>query len=74
MLKKRGYCMSEKDLPKTYTAEEVAKVLNYKSVETIRRLIKNKKISAVRIGGRYVITEETLQRLLKGEIDAGEDQ
>ncbi len=66
--------MSEKDLPKTYTAEEVAKVLNYKSVETIRRLIKNKKISAVRIGGRYVITEETLQRLLKGEIDAGEDQ
>jgi excisionase family DNA binding protein len=58
----------ERKLPVTYTAQDVAKILN-RRVETIRRLINQKKIPAVKIGGQYVITEETLQRLLRGEID-----
>jgi len=61
----------DKRLPVTYTPEDLAKILN-RRVETIRRLINQKKIPAVKIGGRYVITEEVLQKLLKGEIDTEE--
>ncbi len=61
--------MSRKDLPVTYTPDELATILN-RSVESIRRLIKDGKIPAVKIGGRYVITEEILQKLLRGEISA----
>ena len=59
--------MSHKDLPVTYTPDELARILN-RSVESVRRLIKDGKIPAVKIGGRYVITEDTLQKLLRGEI------
>ena len=65
--------MSQKDLPKTYTVEEVARILNYKSAESVRRLIKSNKIPAIRVGGRYLITEENLQKLLKGEIQPEDD-
>jgi excisionase family DNA binding protein len=61
--------MSRKDLPVTYTPDELARILN-RSVESIRRLIKDGKIPAVKIGGRYVITDEILQKLLRGEISA----
>ena len=61
--------MSRKDLPVTYTPDELATILN-RSVESIRRLIKDGKIPAVKIGGRYVITDEILQKLLRGEISA----
>jgi excisionase family DNA binding protein len=54
--------------------EEVARILNYKSAESVRRLIKSNKIPAIRVGGRYLITEENLQKLLKGEIQPEDDE
>jgi len=61
------------NLPVTYTVEDVAKILN-RSVQTIRKLIKDGVIPAPKIGGRYVIKAETLQKLLDGEIDTGEEE
>lgn len=60
--------MSQSNLPQIYTVEEVAKYLR-KSKQTIRKLVKQGKIPAVKIGGSWMITETTLQRLLAGEID-----
>jgi excisionase family DNA binding protein len=60
------------DLPKTYTVEEIQRILHYKSPESVRRLIKNGTIPAIRVGGKYLVTEETLQKILKGEISADE--
>jgi len=57
------------NLPVTYTVEQVAQIL-HRTPETIRRLINQGKIPAAKIGGRFVITEETLQKLLRGEIKA----
>jgi len=54
--------------------EEVARILNYKSAESVRRLIKSNKIPAIRVGGRYLITEENLQKPLKGEIQPEDDE
>jgi excisionase family DNA binding protein len=58
----------EKQLPVTYTVQEIAKIL-HRTPQTIRRLIKDGKLPAVRVGGGYLITDETLQKLLRGEID-----
>ena len=65
--------MSDKDLPKTYTVEEIQRILHYKSPESVRRLIKNGRIPAIRVGGKYLVTEETLQKILKGEISADDE-
>jgi len=65
--------MPDKELPRTYTVEEVAKILNYKNPESVRRLIKAGKIPAIRVGGRYLVTDETLQRLLRDEINTDDD-
>lgn len=59
--------MSNQDLPVTYTVEDVGRIL-HRSPETIRRLIKDGAIPAVKVGGRYVVTKETLDKLLRGEI------
>ncbi|MBV9689196.1 MAG: helix-turn-helix domain-containing protein [Ktedonobacteraceae bacterium] len=59
----------DKKLPVTYTVAEVSKIL-HRTPQTIRRLIKENKLPAVRVGGGYLITEETLQKLLSGEIKA----
>lgn len=64
----RDRVMSQSNLPQIYTVEEVAKYLR-KSKQTIRKLVKQGKIPAVKIGGSWMITETTLQRLLAGEID-----
>jgi excisionase family DNA binding protein len=61
----------ERHLPVTYTVAEVAKIL-HRTPQTIRRLIKEGKLPAVRVGGGYLITDETLQKLLRGEIDMGD--
>jgi excisionase family DNA binding protein len=55
-------------LPAMYTVDEVAKILR-RSPQTIRKLIKRKKIPAVRVGGGWLVSETTLQRLINGEID-----
>jgi excisionase family DNA binding protein len=58
----------KKNLPVTYTVSEVAKIL-HRTPQTIRRMIKENKLPAIRVGGGYLITDETLQKLLRGEID-----
>ncbi len=58
----------EKKLPVTYTVSEVSKIL-HRTPQTIRRMIKENKLPAIRVGGGYLITDETLQKLLRGEID-----
>ncbi len=61
----------EKKLPVTYTVAEVAKIL-HRTPQTIRRMIKENKLPAVRVGGGYLITDDVLQKLLRGEIDIKE--
>ena len=58
----------EKKLPVTYTVSEVSKIL-HRTPQTIRRMIKENKLPAIRVGGGYLITDETLQKLLRGEIE-----
>ncbi len=55
------------ELPVTYTTAEVSKII-HRTEETVRRLIKEGKIPAVRVGGRYLVTKETVDKLLRGDI------
>jgi excisionase family DNA binding protein len=52
--------------PKLYTVEEIARILK-KHPDTIRRLIRQKKIPARKIGGTWYVSEETLQRLISSD-------
>ncbi len=53
---------------KLYTVEDVAKLLK-KHPDTIRRLIRQKKIPARKIGGSWYITAETLEKLLTTDVE-----
>jgi len=57
-----------KGLPRTYTVSEVAEML-HRTPQTIRRLIKENKLPALRVGGGYLITQETIEKILSGELD-----
>jgi excisionase family DNA binding protein len=57
-----------KGLPRTYTVSEVGQIL-HRTEQTIRRMIKEKKLPAIRIGGGYIITQETIDKILSGEIE-----
>jgi excisionase family DNA binding protein len=46
-----------------YTTEEIADILKMK-VTTIRALIRDKKLPAIKIGTEYRITEEDLKKFL----------
>lgn len=46
-----------------YTVEETAEILSI-SIQSVRKLIKNKKLYAVRIGHVYRIPYETLKSLI----------
>lgn len=48
---------------KTYTVEEATEILKV-SVSTLRRWIREGKVKTSRIGRRYLITEEEINRLL----------
>src|SRR5437763_14995426 len=52
----------------TFSVEEVAKILHV-SIITVRRLIREGKLKAFRmsVAGPYRITQEELDRLIKGE-------
>lgn len=55
-------------MTKLYTTEEVAEILKY-DVQTIRRFIREGKLSAHKIGKEYRIEEEDFEVLLKKEAD-----
>lgn len=57
-----------KGMTKLYTTEEVAEILKY-DVQTIRRFIREEKITAYKVGKEYRIKEEDLEIFLKKEAD-----
>ena len=57
-----------KGMTKLYTTEEVADILKY-DVQTIRRFIREGKITAYKVGKEYRIKEEDLDIFLKKEAD-----
>ena len=58
--------MSELPPIKVYTVKELAKIFN-KDPETIRRWIKSGYLPAVKMGGSYVVEDETLRAILRGK-------
>lgn len=53
-------------MTKLYTTEEVAEILKY-DVQTIRRLIREGKISAYKVGREYRIEEKDFKKFLERE-------
>lgn len=51
---------------KVYTVEEVAKMVG-STDRTIRNYIKNKRIKAVKVGNKYIISEDNLKLFINGE-------
>lgn len=48
----------------TYTVKELRPILK-KSEKTIREYITNKKLKAIYLGNKYVITEDSLNQFIK---------
>lgn len=48
-----------------YTAEEVAEKLRM-HVESVRRLIRQNKISAIKRGNKWLISSEALEKYIRG--------
>ncbi|PKE20732.1 helix-turn-helix domain-containing protein [Macrococcoides caseolyticum] len=51
---------------KTYTVDEVAKMLDC-TERTIRNYIKAGKIKAVKMGRKYIISEDNYKKFINGE-------
>lgn len=49
-----------------YTVKEVSKKLNT-TVRTIREYIKNGKINAIKVGNKYIISEENYRNFVNGK-------
>jgi excisionase family DNA binding protein len=49
-----------------YTLEEVAEILKV-SVQTIRKLIAEKKLRAFRVGGQWRVRKEDLDKYIEGQ-------
>jgi len=50
--------------PTFYTTEEVAKLLKI-SAKTVREMIKDKRLQAVRVGKEYRITEDQIRQYVE---------
>ena len=51
---------------KTYTVEEVSKQLDI-SPRTVREYIRKGKLKAVKIGNKYIISEDNYRRFVNGD-------
>ncbi|WP_210123649.1 MULTISPECIES: helix-turn-helix domain-containing protein [unclassified Staphylococcus] len=51
---------------KTYTVEEVAEMLGV-SARTIREYIRKEKIKAVKVGNKYIISEDNYRKFVNGD-------
>lgn len=58
--------MENNNMPKIYDIMEVAELLHV-TRRTMYNYLRNGKITAVKIGGRWKITQEQLNALLNGE-------
>ena len=47
-----------------YTTKEISCILGL-SIKTIQKLIREKQLQAYRVGGRYLVSEETLKEYIK---------
>lgn len=54
------------NIPETFTVDEVAKALKLHAY-TVRRLVREKKIPAIKIGGQWRFKEEDITHLLTGK-------
>ena len=48
---------------KFYTTKEISCILGL-SIKTIQKLIREKQLQASRVGGRYLVSEETLKEYI----------
>lgn len=48
---------------KFYTTKEISCILGL-SIKTIQKLIREKQLQAYRVGGRYLVSEETLRGVM----------
>ena len=53
-------------IPEVYTVEEVASALKLNPY-TVRRLVREKKIRAIKIGGHWRFKKDDIKRLLTGK-------
>ncbi len=53
---------------KFYNVEALSKMLSI-PVETVRAYIRRNRLKAIKIGKRYLVSEENLQKFLDGEDD-----
>lgn len=51
-----------------YNAETLAEMLNIPA-DTVRKYIRQGRIKAIRVGKRYLVSEENLDKFLDGEVD-----
>lgn len=51
---------------KTYTVEEVAQLLDI-SVRTVREYIRKGKLKAVKVGNKYIISEDNYRHFVNGD-------
>lgn len=58
---------------KTYDLLETKEILKLKSVETVRRYIRLKKLNASKIGRKYVVTEEDIKQFLNSKSYHGDN-
>jgi excisionase family DNA binding protein len=53
-------------MEKIYELPEIEKLLKV-SNRTLLRYINSKKLIATKVGGKWIVTEDNLQKLIKGE-------
>lgn len=51
---------------KFYSLEEVSEILDV-TVRTLYRYIKDERLKANKVGGRWLVTQENLEKFIKGE-------
>lgn len=56
-----------------YTVKELAKTLDITDI-TIRRYIRDGKLKATKLGGKYHISEEAVKQLIDGEGESKPEQ
>ena len=58
--------MDEVTLIRLYNADEAAKAMNI-SERTVKQYIRDGKLSAQKVGGRWMVSEENIKRFLDGK-------
>lgn len=57
----------------TYTLEEIAEVLNV-HITTLREYVKTGRLKAIKIGNKYIVSEENYKNFVDGKNDVTNDE